>query len=38
VDDVTLGDITAKQFTFSEMTSLTTQFAVAKMDGILGMA
>lgn len=37
IDNVTVGDVTATQMTFSEMTSLTMQFAVAKMDGILGM-
>jgi hypothetical protein len=34
---VTVGDLTVEGQGFSEMTSLTTQFAVAKMDGILGM-
>jgi len=32
-----VGDLTASQMGFSEMTTLTTQFAVAKMDGICGM-
>lgn len=35
---MTVGDLTATGMTFSEMTSLTLQFAVAKMDGILGLA
>jgi len=34
---VIIGDLTVTQQGFSEMTSLTTQFAVAKMDGILGL-
>lgn len=38
IDDVTLGNDTAKQVGFSEMTSLTTQFVAAQMDGIMGMA
>lgn len=32
-----MGGLTASQYTFSEMTSLTLQFATAQMDGILGM-
>lgn len=38
IDNVTVGDVTVNQMTFAEMTSLTTQFVVAKMDGIMGMA
>jgi len=37
IDEVSVGGLTTKM-TFSEMTSLTMQFAVAKMDGILGLA